>query len=220
MLIRTPVEFARDVSDPVSAERAPRSRLLSAKAGYDADFVIYCMVVIALVAFASRGSRSDRLIWLAAAIAGASVWTPIEYLLHRFVLHRAPLIADLHLAHHASPRAYVSTPTWASLLVLGGLFFAPLWRLLSLNIALGAVTGIIAAWLWYGLVHHVNHHRRPRWLATALRAAAHRHFLHHSPYLSGNFGVTTALWDRLFRAQISARTRVVGVPVRVPESDL
>lgn len=80
-------------------------------------------------AFTLRGSRSDQLIWLGAAIAGAGDWTLLEYLLHRFVFHRMPLIADLHQAHHAVPRAYVSTPTWLTLLILGGVVFVPIWRL-------------------------------------------------------------------------------------------
>jgi sterol desaturase/sphingolipid hydroxylase (fatty acid hydroxylase superfamily) len=196
--------------DLVSAGRARQTCLPSGKIGYYADFAIYGMIVVALVAFTLRGTRSDRLIWLAAAIAGAGGWTLVEYFLHRFVLHRMPLIADLHHAHHAAPRAYVSTPTWASLPVLAGVFFAPMWRLFSLNVAFGAIDGLITGWLWYGVVHHVIHYRRPRQLAVALRVASHRHFLHHSPYLSGNFGVTTAVWDHLFGTHLSSGARATG----------
>jgi sterol desaturase/sphingolipid hydroxylase (fatty acid hydroxylase superfamily) len=84
---------------------------------------------------------------LAAAIAGGVSLTLVEYLLHRFVFHRVPLIADLHHAHHALPRAYVGTPTWASLVILAGVFFVPTWRLFSLNVALGAISGLITGWL-------------------------------------------------------------------------
>jgi sterol desaturase/sphingolipid hydroxylase (fatty acid hydroxylase superfamily) len=93
-------------------------------------------------------------------------------------------------------------------------FFIPIWRLFSLEVAFAAFSGIIAGWLWYGIVHHVIHHRRPRGLAVALRVASHRHLLHHSPYLSGNFGVTTAVWDRLFGTLISPRARAVSVAVQ------
>jgi len=191
--------------------------MLSGKVGYYADFIIYGMLVVALVAFTLRGSRSDQLLWLAAALAGAGSWTLLEYLLHRFVFHRMPLIADLHHAHHAAPRAYVSTPTWASLPVLAGVFFVPMWRLWSLNIAFGAISGLITGWLWYGIVHHVIHYRRPRRLAVALRVASHRHLLHHSPYISGNFGVTTAVWDYLFGTHISSGARAVNVALQRPE---
>ena len=193
----------------VPAGRAWQTGMLSDKAGYYADFVIYGVIVVVLVVLASRESRSDQLIWLTAAIAGAGSWTLIEYLLHRLVFHRMPLIATLHRVHHVAPRAYVSTPTWASLLTLG-LLFVPIWRLFSLNVACGATNGLITGWLWYGIVHHVIHYRRPRRLAIALRAASKRHFLHHSPYMSGNFGVTTAVWDHVFGTYIPFGARAVA----------
>ena len=183
--------------------------MLNGKVGYYADFVIYGILVAALVSFALQESRSDQWVWLAAAIAGLVSWTLVEYLLHRFVFHRMPLIADLHHAHHVTPRAYLGTPTWASVLILAGIFFVPIWRVTSLNVACGAISGLIAGWLWYGIVHHVIHYRRPRRLAIALRVAAHRHLLHHSPHESGNFGVTTAVWDCVFGTHISLGTRVI-----------
>jgi sterol desaturase/sphingolipid hydroxylase (fatty acid hydroxylase superfamily) len=200
-----------------SAAGARQIRVLGGKVGYYTDFILYGMLVVALVAFTLRGRRSDQLIWLAAAMAGAGGWTLLEYLLHRFVFHRMPLIAELHHVHHAAPRSYVGTPTWASLLILTTVFFVPFWRLFSLNIAFGAITGLIMGWLWYGIVHHVIHHRRPRRLAIALKVASHRHFLHHSPYVCGNFGVTTALWDYVFGTHISSQTRAVNAAVpRIP----
>ena len=202
----------------VSAESAPKMRILNGKVGYYADFIIYGMLVVAFAALISRESRSDQLIWLAAAVAGAASWTLVEYFLHRFVFHRMPLIADLHHAHHVAPRAYVSTPTWASLLILVGVFFVPIWRLVSLNVAFGAISGLITGWLWYGVVHHAIHYRRPRRLTIALRAASHRHLLHHSPYHCGNFGVTTGVWDYLFGTHISLGARAVNVAAQRPES--
>jgi len=211
-----PAEEARR-RQGVSAARARQVCTSNAKIRYYADFILYAALVFALGAFTLRGSRSDRLLWLRAAIAGAGGWTLVEYLLHRFVLHRMPLIADLHHAHHAAPRAYVGTPTWASLLILGGLFFLPIWRLFTLNIAFGAVSGLITGWLWYGFVHHVIHYRRPRRLAVALKAASHRHLLHHSAYGSGNYGVTTPVWDYLFGTNIPSRARAMDIAVQRPE---
>jgi sterol desaturase/sphingolipid hydroxylase (fatty acid hydroxylase superfamily) len=211
------VPIALEAGEGAQQPRAPQLPMLSSKIGYYADFVVYGTLLVALVTSTLRGSRSDRLIWIAAAIAGLAGWTLVEYLLHRFVLHRVALIAHLHHAHHTVPRAYLGTPTWASLPVLAGVFFVPLWRLLSLEVAFGAFSGIIAGWLWYGIVHHVIHHRRPRRLAVTLRVASHRHLLHHSPYLSGNFGVTTGVWDRLFGTRISPRARAVSVALQGPQ---
>ena len=171
--------------------------MVNDKLRYYADFIIYAALLLALLVFTSRRSPSAEWIWAVAAGVGLVGWTLIEYVLHRFVFHRAPVIADLHHAHHIAPRAYLATPTWVSLLVLGLALFAPIWRLLTLQIAFGAITGVISGWLWYGVVHHVIHHRRPRWLANTLRATSRRHFQHHHVE-SGNYGVTTAVWDCLF----------------------
>jgi sterol desaturase/sphingolipid hydroxylase (fatty acid hydroxylase superfamily) len=62
-----------------------------------------------------------------------AIWTLLEYLLHRFVLHRIPTFARMHAVHHASPRAFVGTPTWVSLLTLWIAIFVPAWRTLSLH---------------------------------------------------------------------------------------
>jgi sterol desaturase/sphingolipid hydroxylase (fatty acid hydroxylase superfamily) len=178
--------------------------MANGKLGYYADFILYAAVLLAMVALGIAGSRANQLTWLEAAFVGAASWTLLEYVLHRVAFHRLPIIADFHDAHHASPRAYLHTPTWITLLLLAFVFFVPLWRLFSLTVALGTTSGLIAGWLWYGVVHHVIHHRRPRWLAAALRSASHRHFRHHAVG-SSNFGVTTSVWDFLFRTIESGR---------------
>ena len=63
----------------------------------------------------------------------------------------------------------------------------------------GAMTmGYVA----YGLSHFIMHHRRftTPWLR---RWAAHHHIHHHHP--DKNFGVTTKLWDVLFRTRYVQR---------------
>jgi sterol desaturase/sphingolipid hydroxylase (fatty acid hydroxylase superfamily) len=205
----------RGVSAGGTKQQLPMS---NGKIGYYADFILYAAILLALVSLTLRGSRSAQLIGLGAAIVAAGSWTLVEYLLHRFVFHRIPLIADLHHAHHAAPRAYLGTPTWVSFLILSGLFLA-IWRLSTLNIAFGAISGLITGWLWYGLVHHVIHYRRPRRLAVALRGSSHRHLLHHSLHGAGNYGVTTPVWDYVFGTKMSPRARAMKIAVPRAEQD-
>jgi hypothetical protein len=42
---------------------------------------------------------------------GLLTWTIVEYGVHRFVLHSVEAVARLHEQHHATPGAYVGTPT-------------------------------------------------------------------------------------------------------------
>lgn len=173
--------------------------MILSRTAYYADFVIYAAAIGALIAIAAlEPGWTDRLRWVAAFLVGIASWTLLEYLLHRFVLHRMPIFSDMHAVHHASPRAFVGTPTWVSLSILWLVFFVPAWRGLSLIVGGGLIAGVMTGFLWYGILHHAIHHRRPRFLTARLTASIHRHLRHHYSKIPGNFGVTTPLWDLLF----------------------
>ena len=63
--------------------------MVLSKTAYYADFVVYALLVAALILSAAVGpDRTEQIKWLAAFIAGIALWTLLEYLLHRFVLHQ------------------------------------------------------------------------------------------------------------------------------------
>jgi|HubBroStandDraft_1064217.scaffolds.fasta_scaffold97768_2 sterol desaturase/sphingolipid hydroxylase (fatty acid hydroxylase superfamily) len=182
--------------------------MVLSKNAYYADFVVYALLIAALILSAAVGpDRTGQIKWLAAFIVGIALWTLLEYLLHRFVLHQMPTFSDMHGVHHDLPRAFVGTPTWVSLSILALAIFVPAWRGISLNVAGGLMAGVMLGFLWYGIVHHVIHHRRPRFLASRLTASIHRHLRHHYSDRPGNFGVTTVLWDLLFGTLDAPRPR-------------
>jgi sterol desaturase/sphingolipid hydroxylase (fatty acid hydroxylase superfamily) len=194
------------------------------KAAYHADFAIYAIVLGVLIAAAALSTNwVQRAHWFAAFTVTAASWTLIEYLLHRFLLHRVAPFAAMHGVHHDSPRAYVGTPTWATLGIIWLVVFVPAWRGVSFNVASGLTAGVMMGFLWYGIVHHVIHYRRPRLLAAWMPATTHRHLRHHYSPQPGNFGVTSPLWDYVFGTYI-AENRVrpsasLGDPAlaRLPE---
>lgn len=176
------------------------------KAAYYADFAVYATVPPAiLVAAASLDDHVAFREWLGAAACGIVIWTLIEYALHRFVFHGMPVFSDLHGRHHVSPRAFIGTPTWMSLSVLGIAIFLPAWWGISLNVASGLVAGVAGGFLWYGVVHHAMHHRRPRFIAFRLGTSTQRHMRHHYSTRPGNFGVTTQIWDLVFGTALPAQ---------------
>jgi sterol desaturase/sphingolipid hydroxylase (fatty acid hydroxylase superfamily) len=173
------------------------------KTGYYADFAIYAGAMTAATVIAVwRDDIHELYVWLTAAVAGALGWTLIEYVLHRFVLHQMPVFARMHDAHHEAPLAFIGTPTWLSLGVVVGAVFTPAWALGSLNAAGGLTVGVMGGFFWYGVIHHAIHHRRPRLIARRLIVASRRHAQHHYALQSGNFGVTTSFWDRVFGTAI------------------
>ncbi len=169
------------------------------KWGYYADFVIY-PVVIAVLGTASLDTVNARAAaaWAGALLVGTGTWTLLEYWLHRIALHRTAYLASMHALHHRAPQDYVGTPTWLSLAVLIGFLLLPIWHFVGFPIASGLTAGVMIGYLWYGLTHHWIHHARGGALPRYLERRRVRHLRHHYSPKRGNYGVTTAFWDRVF----------------------
>jgi len=177
------------------------------KTGYYADFAIYAAIVTTTtIVMARRNTAYETFIWLLTAAIGAGAWTFFEYILHRFVLHQIEPFAAMHDAHHQNPQAFVGTPTWLSLGVILGVIFLPTWAFGSFNAASALTAGVMSGFFWYGVVHHAIHYRKPRAIATRLLMASRRHAQHHYSHQSGNFGVTTCVWDHAFGTTLSVAT--------------
>jgi sterol desaturase/sphingolipid hydroxylase (fatty acid hydroxylase superfamily) len=178
---------------------------------YHADFVVYpVLILVTILEIAYRFSRPDWTLLLGFAIAGAVLWTLLEYLMHRFVLHGGTRIAGFHNQHHAWPRALVGTPTWVSVATIFCIALLPAVLGAPLIASLSLAAGLMAAFLWYGLTHYAIHHGKPRVLALVLAGTARRHFKHHG-HENVNFGVTTSLWDWLLRTSLTTPVPRSGV---------
>ncbi|MGF6174693.1 sterol desaturase family protein [Ensifer sp. 4252] len=136
--------------------------------------------------------------------AGIIAWTFVEYLLHRFVLHRIPRIRDMHEAHHRDQQALIKTPTFVSGPAYLVLLVSPLWWGGGLAFAFSLAAGFLFGYLWYVTVHHLVHHRPAR-QGSLFFALKRRHALHHHVTREGNFGVTSGVWDRVFGTDIQPR---------------
>jgi len=175
------------------------------KAGYYSDFYVYPIVILGLTASALvRATVADAVAWLAATLVGVVIWTLLEYAMHRVAFHRIAFFIPMHDEHHRAPLAYIGTPTWMTLSVLLTAFFVPAWMWLSFTVASGLTAGVMSGYVWYGALHHLIHHPRYRLpLVGRLRAW---HLRHHYSKSAGNFGVTTTVWDYVFRTALAARS--------------
>lgn len=161
------------------------------------DFALYPpLVLLGLGVALIKADPSQTVAACAAFLVGLAVWTLAEYLIHRFVFHRAPVLKPIHMAHHDAPRALNGTPTLLTVAVFYGLVFWPLSALAGLRLGAAATAGVMAGYLAYVSVHYVVHHLgsggRP-----ILRRLIRLHAVHHHDS-DHNFGVTSALWDRVF----------------------
>lgn len=161
------------------------------------DFVIYPpLILLCLVKAFWRAEADQAVLALGAALAGLAVWSLAEYLIHRFAFHHAPVLKPIHMAHHDAPRDLNGTPTVITVIVFYLLVYLPLTEALGDHLAVAATAGVMLGYLAYVAVHYVVHHLgsggSPR-----LRKLIKLHAVHHHD-TKHNFGVTTAIWDRVF----------------------
>jgi len=183
------------------------------KISYYADFVVYPVVIAALAAYALWRAPAAWYLLIIAFLSGVAIWTLVEYVLHRFVLHHVPYIKDMHDAHHEDQLALIGTPIWISLAIMVVVVLVPLSLMTEFHIAIGLACGLMFGHFWYGGVHHILHHWKiePGTLAFRLKR---RHMLHHHFDEMGNFGVTSGFWDVVFGTNINVR---VAAPKRERE---
>jgi sterol desaturase/sphingolipid hydroxylase (fatty acid hydroxylase superfamily) len=177
------------------------------KSAYRADFTFYGAVSAALAgSLLLAGPRDQRLGLAVLALAGMAGWTFVEYVLHRFVLHRVAPFRTWHAEHHRRPTALVCTPTILSAGLIIALVFVPGLIVGGLWPACAVTFGMLTGYLAYAIVHHAVHHWHfdNAWLGRRKRSHALHHGGIHRP---GNFGVTSAFWDHVCRSH-HARQRI------------
>jgi len=214
-------------TDPTRTSRTERLRAsppLSRSALVDrlirvsplAPVMVFAPVIAAFVVLAV--DRMAVLAALAWAGAGLLAWTLTEYWLHRAVLHLEPergLGAKLHWmfhgAHHEHPNNpdFVVAPPVVSL-PLGALFALAFLLVLGAPAWLPFTAGFMAGYLAYDLTHYRLHQGRPR--SPLGRRLREQHMRHHFQDGERSFGVTTPLWDHVFRTAGPRRRRLVRDP--------
>jgi len=172
---------------------------------YFGDFAVIPVAVLlfAGVALFDRGLEA-ALAWALSLIVGIVVWTLIEYLVHRFLYHGAPILTALHDAHHRDPAAYIGVPSFLSSGLIVAVCYLPL-RGYEPILADGFTSGVLLGYAGYMFVHHATHHFAigpGDWLYEARV----RHMAHHY-HDDANFGVSVGFWDRVFRTRGARRDR-------------
>ena len=167
------------------------------------DFLVHPPIILASIAWGLYISQSHS-IWLALSMIplGLLTWTLIEYLVHRFVLHQIPGLQDMHQAHHDETQELIGTPTPVSLPLLLIAVLWPMTYALGTSLALLWFAGFLIGFIAYTFVHYAVHHLSSggrRWL----KQLKFQHNIHHHGTSNQNFGVSTSLWDHVFRTYSS-----------------
>ncbi len=143
---------------------------------------------------------------------GAFFWTFAEYAIHNWAGHKGRGKNEFsreHMTHHRK-KGYFSPAFKKIQAALAAVVVVGIPSVLLVGPVLGSAftTGFILMWMGYEYVHRICHTDAP---TTAYgRWARKSHFLHHFMYANSNFGVTTPLWDFVFRTY--RKPEVVRVP--------
>jgi len=136
-------------------------------------------------------------------ISGVLFWTFFEYLMHRYLFHmfveseRArKFVYTMHGVHHEYPRdkERLFMPPVPSLIVSSIIYlimhFLMGWKALSF------FPGFLFGYIAYGSMHFAIHAYAP---PKFLKALWRNHHLHHYKAPERGFGVSSVLWDIVFR---------------------
>ena len=166
--------------------------------------VIYIPVIVALVVLGARDGQGVLAI-IGLTLAGLLLWTLTEYWLHRKLFHWDPdhpighrLHFIIHGVHHDHPndRMRLVMPPGASI-PLAALFFGLFWAIFGLPTAYPMFAGFLIGYLTYDYMHYYLHHFVPK--SKRGKALREQHMRHHFQDHRYGFGVSSPLWDIVFR---------------------
>jgi sterol desaturase/sphingolipid hydroxylase (fatty acid hydroxylase superfamily) len=176
---------------------------------------VFWVPIIFLMLYRSESRHDAGLISLPAIgglfVVGFFVWTLTEYVLHRYVFHWVNETAWgkrihflLHGVHHDFPsdKDRLVMPLGFSI-PLGTLFYIAFYFLLGTRLGEPFYAGMVLGYLFYDGSHYAIHHFKP---STRFGKYVKRHhMLHHHNDHGGGYGVSTPLWDVIFRSMPSTK---------------
>ena len=169
-------------------------------------FVIYCIYFPAIAFMLYTGVVKRGIPAGLEAIlffSGVLFWTFFEYLMHRYLFHmivdspRAKkFVYTMHGVHHEYPRdkERLFMPPVPSIIV-SSIIFVIMYGLMGWK-ALSFFPGFAFGYIAYGSMHYAIHAYAP---PKFLKALWRNHHLHHYKAPEKGFGVSSVLWDIVFK---------------------
>jgi len=145
-------------------------------------------------------------IWetIAVFLLGTLSFTFVEYLIHRFLFHLPPtsernkkIAYTIHGVHHDYPKDNdrLAMPPVVSVVLATTLLY--LFKLLMGNVAFAFTAGFVVGYAGYLFVHYIVHaYKVPK---NMFRVLWVHHGIHHHKSPDKAFGVSSPLWDYVFR---------------------
>ena len=183
-------------------DRSLLDRMASSSLNYRISFVTDAIAAVAFGWFGATRYTGPIAVAVLFVIAGFFVWSLMEYLLHRWLLH-GPMHAARreHAKHHRDAQATVATP-----LLLIPIFMSLNWTALALSTSTAVASlvmfGVYAGYNYFAIVHHMQHfHPGLLERSWVFRHQLRLHELHHR-HPDKQFGISTSIWDHVFGSNL------------------
>lgn len=157
--------------------------------------------IFCYLAFSNNISIADFGVYF---LIGFFVWTATEYCLHRFIFHYHPssdwgkrIHFIFHGVHHDYPRdkKRLVMPPSASI-PLATLFYFLFSLFLTQQHLFAFFPGFLLGYLIYDMLHYAMHHYNFK--SGIMKKIKQHHMLHHYQNPEKGFGVSSAIWDKIF----------------------
>ena len=168
--------------------------------------VVYCMYFPVIIFMLYYGATKKGIpAWEEALlfIGGMFFWSFFEYLAHRYLFHMVAesprarrIVYVMHGVHHEFPRDKdrLFMPPLPSIIV--AIFFFSIYYLIMGWLALSFFPGFLFGYIIYGSMHFAIHAFAP---PRFMKALWRNHHLHHYKAPEKGFGVSSVLWDIIFK---------------------
>jgi sterol desaturase/sphingolipid hydroxylase (fatty acid hydroxylase superfamily) len=168
--------------------------------------VVYCMYFPVIIFMLYYGATKKGIpAWEEALlfIGGMFFWSFFEYLAHRYLFHMVAesprarrIVYVMHGVHHEFPRDKdrLFMPPLPSIIV--AIFFFSTYYLIMGWLALSFFPGFLFGYIIYGSMHFAIHAFAP---PRFMKALWRNHHLHHYKAPEKGFGVSSVLWDIIFK---------------------
>ncbi|MDP9078529.1 MAG: sterol desaturase family protein [Bacteroidota bacterium] len=196
------------ISNSQESVRMFKSDLLESLSKVHFTVPLYIFVpVIGFCIYKYVQSGLNGLLFVELFVFGLFVWTLVEYIMHRFVFHYEP--ADkpwaqrmhfiFHGVHHDYPsdaKRLVLPPSVSIPLATG--FYFLFNAILPTNYIWGFFPAFILGYLFYDISHYAIHHFNFK--GNIWKKIKQHHMLHHYQDPDKGYGVSSPLWDKIFRS--------------------
>jgi 4-hydroxysphinganine ceramide fatty acyl 2-hydroxylase len=195
------------ISNSQESVRMFKSDFLEAlsKVHFFVPLIVYVPVIIYCI-YKAFVTSIGVLTFFEMLAGGLFVWTFVEYILHRFIFHYMPkpkwaqrLHFIFHGVHHDYPsdaKRLVMPPSASIPLAVG--FYFLFNALLPANYVYGFFPGFIVGYLVYDISHYAIHHFNFK--GEFWKKIKQHHMLHHYQDPTKGYGVSSPLWDKVFRS--------------------